>query len=161
MMLLERRLHGMERVAVGHALDGEHVRALRLDREHGAGLHALAVDVHVARPALAGVAADMGAGEAEIVAQKLDEQGAGGDLARHLLAVDGHADLRLGHAGSPQTRCSPLALRITATATADKAFVPRSRVAGLSRHRFRQYAVLDGPSQAATKLRTATSSRFC
>ena len=42
--------------------------------------------------ALAGVAADMRAGEAEIGAQEIDQQGARLDLAAHLLAVDRHAD---------------------------------------------------------------------
>ena len=59
----ERFLHRMQR-AVGRrrSLDGQHVGALELQREHGAGFHRLAVDMHDAGAALRGVAADMGAG---------------------------------------------------------------------------------------------------
>ncbi len=60
------------------------------DREHGAGLDRAAIDVDHAGAALAGVAADMGAGEAEMLAQELDQQRARLDLARHRLAVDLH-----------------------------------------------------------------------
>ena len=49
--------------------------------------------------ALAGVAADMRAGQAELLAQQLHEQGAALDLGRHRLAVDRHGNL--GHRASP------------------------------------------------------------
>ena len=92
-VLAERLLHRVQLVgALGQALDGEHLRALGLDRQHGAGLHRLAVDVDDAGAALAGVAADMGAGHAEMLAQELNQQRARLDLARDGLAVDGHGD---------------------------------------------------------------------
>jgi hypothetical protein len=46
--------------------------------------------------ALAGVATDMGAGQVQVFAEELNEQGAGFDLARHLLAVHRHGNR--GHA---------------------------------------------------------------
>ena len=49
-------------------LDGRDVGAVGLDGEHGAALHGSAVDEHDARAALAGVAADVRAGQAELVA---------------------------------------------------------------------------------------------
>ena len=71
-----------------------HLGAVRLQREHGAGLHRHAVDMHDAGAALAGVAADMGAGEPELLAQQLDQQRAALDLDRVLLAVHRQGHLR-------------------------------------------------------------------
>ena len=51
-------------------------------REHGAGLHRHAVDMDDAGAALRGVAADMGAGEAQVLAQELHQQRARIDIAR-------------------------------------------------------------------------------
>ena len=53
---------------------------LRLRGEHVARLHRAAVDVDGARAALAGVAADVRAGEPQVVAQELDEQRARVDV---------------------------------------------------------------------------------
>ena len=58
--------------------------------QHGARLHRDAIDQHQAGAALRGVAADMGAGEAQVVAQELDQQRAVLDIGRDRLAVDGH-----------------------------------------------------------------------
>ena len=58
-----------------------------LTGQHGAGLDRLAVDMHDAGAALAGVAADMGAGQAQVLAQELDEEGAVLDIGRDGLAV--------------------------------------------------------------------------
>ena len=52
------------------------VGAVGLDREHGAGLDRLAVEVDGAGAAMAGLAADMRAGEVELLAQEMDQQGA-------------------------------------------------------------------------------------
>src|ERR1700685_1838258 len=50
-------------------LDGQHSGAFELQRQHGARLGRLAVDVDDAGAALRGVAADMGAGEPQGFAQ--------------------------------------------------------------------------------------------
>ena len=89
-VLAERRLHRVQLAVLGEALDRDHLGAVGLHREHGAGLDRAAVDVDHAGAALAGVAADMGAGEAEMLAQELDQERARLDLARHRLAVDLH-----------------------------------------------------------------------
>ena len=47
--------------------------ALALDRQHQAGEHRLAVDEHRARAALAELAAVLGAGEVEILAEHLEQ----------------------------------------------------------------------------------------
>ena len=100
MHLAEALLEGAElAVGFGHALDGENVCARGLDREHGAGFDRPAVDIDRAGAAMGGVAADMRAGEAEVLAQVVDEQRPRLDGGRHRLAVDRHADIGEGHVG--------------------------------------------------------------
>ncbi len=95
-MLAERLLHRMQRRAVGgQPLDGLDLVAVGHDRERGAGLHRLAVEMHDAGAALRGVAADMGAGQAQILAQKLHQQGAGVDIGVDGAAVHDQGDF--GH----------------------------------------------------------------
>ncbi len=87
-----RSTHSMERVlktgnaAVepGQALDGGHVAALGLGRGHHARAHLTAIDQHRAGATVAGVAADFGAGKAEVVAQHMGESldGISRDLGR-------------------------------------------------------------------------------
>ena len=75
-MLAEGFLHRMQLVALGEALDRGDARAVHLRRQHGAALGRIAVDMNDAGAALAGVAADMRAGQAEMLAQELHQQGA-------------------------------------------------------------------------------------
>src|SRR5579862_4375758 len=87
----------MQLAVPGKAFDRGDVRARRLRREHGAGLHRAPVHMHDAGAALAGVAADMRAGQSQLVAQEIDEQRAVLGLLRNRLAVhrqrdDGHWD---------------------------------------------------------------------
>ena len=90
MTILERRLHRMElTIGRGQSFDGANARAGRLHRENGARLDRDAVDEHRARSALAGVASDMRAGEAQILANEFDQQRARVDLGVDFLAVDG------------------------------------------------------------------------
>ena len=93
-MLAERRLHRMQLVAVREALDGEDLGAVGRRGEHRAGLHRDAVHVHDAGAALRRVAADMRAGQAEMVAQELHEQRAVLDLPRYGPPVHGDGHIR-------------------------------------------------------------------
>src|SRR6266852_5613047 len=96
MMLAERLLHRMQRRAVGgKTLDGLDLLPVSHDRERGAGFDRLAVEMHDAGAALRGVAADMGAGQPQILAQKLHQQGAGVDVGVDGIAV--HDQGNLGH----------------------------------------------------------------
>jgi hypothetical protein len=74
---------------------------VRLHREHGAGFHRLAIHMHDAGAALAGVATHMRAGQANLVAQQLDQQGAFLDSNRLTLAVNRQCHLR--HVSSPSS----------------------------------------------------------
>src|SRR5277367_2554025 len=86
---LERRLHRMHRAIGCEALDGHNLRALRLHGEDGAGLDRVAVDEHGACTALSGVATHVRAGQREVIADKVDEQGARIDILAFRLAIDG------------------------------------------------------------------------
>ena len=67
-------------------------RAVVRDRERQAAVRAAAVEQHGAGAALAVVAALLGAGEAEVLAQRVEQRGAGVELERARLAVDGERD---------------------------------------------------------------------
>jgi len=91
-IVLERLLHRMQLAALGEALDGRDMRAVAGDGERRAGFDRAAVDMNDAGAALRRVAADMRAGEAQVFAQVLSQQGAGIDIRRHRLAVDRHGN---------------------------------------------------------------------
>ena len=99
-LLPERVLQRMELAVLREALDRRDLRAVGLDREDRAGLHGLAVEEHRARAALAGVAADVGAGQAEGFAEVVDEEEPRLDRMLSLDAVDGDRDGVL-HEGLP------------------------------------------------------------
>src|SRR5688572_21679796 len=65
-LLPEALLQGMQLTLRGKPLDRGDRGAIGLDGEHRARLHAAAIDEHGARAALAGVAADVGAREAQL-----------------------------------------------------------------------------------------------
>src|SRR6266851_1928744 len=95
-MFAERLLHRMQRRAVGgKALDGLDLMSVGHHRERGAGFDRLAVEMHDAGAALRGVAADMGAGQPQILAQKLHKQCAGVDIGIYGVTV--HDQGNLGH----------------------------------------------------------------
>ena len=74
-MLPERLLHRMQRtVRLSQPFDGDDLGALALQGERGAGLGRDAVDVDHTGTALRCVAADMGAGQPQILAQKLHQE---------------------------------------------------------------------------------------
>ena len=62
------------------------------DREQQAAVGPAAVEQHGAGAALAVVAALLRAGQAEVLAQQVEQGRAGVDLERVLLAVDGQGD---------------------------------------------------------------------
>jgi hypothetical protein len=107
-ILVKRLLHRMQRVALRQALDGDHLAVLAGERQHRARFHADTVEMHRAAAALAGVAAHMGAGEAQMLAQELNQQGASLHLAGNALAVHRHA--HDGHAWSSWPPLWPLSL---------------------------------------------------
>src|ERR1041385_5822966 len=94
MIVAEGRLHRMQLLAFGDAFDGGDIGAVGLPDQHGAGFHRAAVDMHHTGAALAGVAADMGAGQAEMVAQQMDEERPVLDVGRNRFAVHGQFDCR-------------------------------------------------------------------
>ena len=79
-------------VGAGEAFDRRHRAAVALADADDARAHLLAVEQHGAGAAVAGVAADLGAGQAELVAQGVGEAPArvAGELARAAVDVDAH-----------------------------------------------------------------------
>ena len=92
-LLPEGLLQWVEPALRRQSLDGRDRRAVGLHRQHGAALDGHAVDDHGAGAALAGVAADVGAGEVEILAQQLHEHASGLDLHGTGDAIDDKGDL--------------------------------------------------------------------
>ena len=73
-------LQRVQVVAVGEALDRRDLEAVLRDGEQQAGVRAAAVDEHGARAALPVVAALLGPGEPEVLAQHVEERRARVDL---------------------------------------------------------------------------------
>ncbi len=65
---LEGRLEGRKRAVGGQALDRCHFSTGHLPDRDQAGAHLLAIEQNRAGPAIAGVAADLGAGQPKLVA---------------------------------------------------------------------------------------------
>ena len=72
-VLVKGLLERMERAVHHQALDGDELGAVGLDGEHQAGPGGLAIDEDGAGAADAVLAPDMGAGEAEVLAEKIHE----------------------------------------------------------------------------------------
>src|SRR5712675_2421814 len=85
-MLTEGGLQRGQRVVRRETLDGDHAASLRLDRQHQAGADCGAVDDDRACPAHAMLAAEMGSGLPQLVAQAIREVHARLDIDRDRLA---------------------------------------------------------------------------
>ncbi len=73
-MLLERLLQRMQFIPGREPLDGQHLAAVGLTGQHQAGVDRLAVHEHGARAAIADVAAELGAGQVELIAQEPEQR---------------------------------------------------------------------------------------
>ena len=91
-MVAERLLQRRELAVFREPLDRLDRRPVGLDGEQHAALHERAVDDHRAGAAVAGVAADVAAGQVEVVANEMDEQLPRLDLALVGRAVDRDRD---------------------------------------------------------------------
>ena len=101
-MLDERVLEGVKAIALGQALDGLDGGAIRLIREHQAGVDGLAVHEHRARAALALAAAFLGPGQAQVLAQHVDEPLVAAHPQAPRLAVHGAGEVEgISHAPTP------------------------------------------------------------
>src|SRR5205814_2407409 len=116
----ERVLQVRDRAGVRHALDGLDPSAIALHCQREAAAHDRVVHPHRAGAAYAMLAADMAAGEAERLAQEVDQRHARLDAFGNRLAVHRHAHIGHAHArGSmswPATRRSSTPARCFFTA---------------------------------------------
>ena len=97
MLFVEGVLNGVQGAGVGQAFDGLDIAAFALHREVGAALDGLAVNVHRAGAAVAGLAADVGAGQAHLFAQEVNQQGTRLHRLFHALAIEGHGHHFFAH----------------------------------------------------------------
>ena len=67
--------------------------AIALHRQHQAAAHDFAVDAHGAGAAYAMLAADMAAGEGQVVTQEVDQRLARLDALLYALAIDGEGNI--------------------------------------------------------------------
>lgn len=84
-MFQKRGLHRMKAVAVGQAFDGRHLGPVMAERQREAGVDAASVNQNGAGPALAAIAALLGARQPDAFAQNVEKGRAGiveGDLSR-------------------------------------------------------------------------------
>ena len=123
MALAERLLHRVHVLGRAEALDGGDLVAVGRDREQQAGPHRLAVEQHGARAADPVLAADVGAGQPQVVAQHVGQQPAGRDLrlARHAVDDEPYVVQLLGHAAavvdSPARPAASASARAVSTRT--------------------------------------------
>src|ERR1043166_2739918 len=99
-LLPERLLERMQCARRSESLDGRYLVPVGLHREHGTALDRFPIEVHGTRAALAGVAADVRAGEVEVIAKNMNQEAAGLDLDRVAPAIDGEGDGAHHRAGS-------------------------------------------------------------
>ena len=98
-MLDERLLKRIELLSVRQALDGLDRSPVGPDRQIAAGVDGLAVQQHRAGAAFAAVAADLRAGQAEMIAQQFGERPAIFHFQPMLRAVHHESNRRGGHPG--------------------------------------------------------------
>src|SRR5262245_50810117 len=103
-LLPEALLQRVERASLRQALDGLDRPAVGLDGEDSAALHRATVQAHGASAAARRVTADVRAGQSEVLADEVDEQRTGADLAGVLFAVHGDGDRVLAHGRAPWAR---------------------------------------------------------
>jgi hypothetical protein len=93
-MLAKRRQQRMPHLTgPAQAREGGNGCAVRLDGQDRARLHRAAVQVHRARAALGGVAADMHTSDAEVLSQEVHQPPPSLDLGLPPLTIHGESDL--------------------------------------------------------------------
>src|SRR5579859_256356 len=88
----ERLLKWMKMAVLRQTLDGGHFMTVRLYRQDGTRLDRLSIHQHGTGAAVGGIAANMGAGQPEIIAEKVDQEQSGLDLSLMLPAIDDERD---------------------------------------------------------------------
>ena len=87
-MVGERLLQRVQLAVLCEPLNSFDLRPVGLDRKHHAALHEDAVHENGARAAVPGIAADVAAGQIDVVADEMDEQSPRIDFPLVGLAVD-------------------------------------------------------------------------
>src|SRR6185503_11821895 len=143
-VLDELALQRMQLVALGHALDGGDRPAVRLHAQHQARAHEAAVDGDAAGAAVAGRAAFLGAGEAQLVAQHVEQRLLRLAQELHGIAVHGCGYVVLGH--------QPFLARSSAICAARRARTPATLM---------RYSLVPRLSSIGWHAARAAASSFC
>ncbi len=88
----EGGLHRMQAVAIGEPFYRGDVAVYLHHGQRQAGIDAAAIDQHRARPALATVASLLGAGQTQLLPQRVEQRGTGFDRQHMQHAVDAQFD---------------------------------------------------------------------
>src|SRR5262249_22703752 len=149
-VLEESLLQRMERLALGHALDGLHLAAVHLAAEDEAGADEAAVQHDAARAAVAGGAAFLATREMQGVAQNVEERLLRLAEVLDLVTVDLCVDVMLGHQFAlARSSAMRAARRVSTAATSTrKSTVPR--LSSMGRHA--------APAAASSRACAASSS---
>jgi len=92
MLIPEGLLQRMQRRALRQPFDGRDLRAIGLDREHGARLHGVPVELDGTRTAVAGIAPDVGSSQPGLFPDVIDQQRPRLDLVFVAGAIDRDRD---------------------------------------------------------------------
>src|SRR5437899_580387 len=160
-LLHEAFLDGMELAVLLQPFDGGDVAAVGLHGQHRARLHGHAVEEDGAGAAVRGVAADVGAGEPEALAQQVDEQQARLHLCFEGRAVDGDVDVMLRHRYFPPARWAALRKARTVSTRAISFLYstePRRSAPGLAAAPARRPASANAASSAFLPARYASAA---
>src|SRR5262245_59041373 len=101
MLLPESLLNRMELPILLQSLNCGDLTPICLDRKKSAGLDRLSIQMHRASAAVCGIATDVSPGQAEDVADAVDEEEPRLDLGFHIRTVDLDADHLLFHGYFP------------------------------------------------------------
>ena len=115
-------LNGVQLTTLGDTFHRLHRLALHLGSQHQAGTHQPIIDQHGTRPAITGIATDLGTYELKLIAEHLGQHLPGRAQKCSALTINrglhGHFVQRLVHERASVIRCCALAMaRATSTPT--------------------------------------------
>src|SRR6185436_12288696 len=103
------KLHRVQRIGLTEALDRGDARAIDGGGKQRAALHRAIIDMHHTGAALTGVAADMGAGQRQLLAQQIAQQHRRFDIDAGRLTVENEADIHVFLSSCQRsTRATPI-----------------------------------------------------
>src|ERR1035437_8250969 len=131
-MVQKSLLDGIERVAVGHTLDGQHLRPFRLRREHETRIDGLPIYENRAGAAFARLAAALHA-EVAVAAQHIQQNIAGGYGPLLRFPVHAETNFHGFHSEPPVRAAHSSSARLTSTRTVSRRYSAEARMSLMGR----------------------------